>query len=101
MSSNSNTSIAKKARTKAEADFATWLMMAKEGKVIIRRRLKRRFVIGFFRKLPARLVGLEEMRVVASLVALKASHNDLGSRCSAVIVTAASQRRSADAPNRS
>ena len=31
MSSRSNTSIAKKARTKAEADFATWLMMAKLG----------------------------------------------------------------------
>ena len=31
MSSNSNASIAKKARTKAEADFATWLMMAKLG----------------------------------------------------------------------
>ena len=31
MSSNSNTSIAKKARTKAEADFATWLMIAKLG----------------------------------------------------------------------
>jgi len=31
MSSSSNTSIAKKARTKAEADFATWLMMAKLG----------------------------------------------------------------------
>src|SRR5215213_476047 len=31
MSSNSNTSIAKKAHTKAEADFATWLMMAKLG----------------------------------------------------------------------
>ena len=31
MASNSNTSIAKKARTKAEADFATWLMMAKLG----------------------------------------------------------------------
>ncbi|SHM49809.1 hypothetical protein [Bradyrhizobium lablabi] len=31
MTSNSNTSIAKKARTKAEADFATWLMMAKLG----------------------------------------------------------------------
>ena len=31
MSSNSNTSIAKKARTKAEVDFATWLMMAKLG----------------------------------------------------------------------
>ena len=31
MSSNSNTSIAKKACTKAEADFATWLMMAKLG----------------------------------------------------------------------
>src|SRR6516225_6582543 len=31
MSPNSNTSIAKKARTKAEADFATWLMMAKLG----------------------------------------------------------------------
>ena len=31
MSSSPNTSIAKKARTKAEADFATWLMMAKLG----------------------------------------------------------------------
>src|SRR5712672_2926689 len=31
MSSSSNTSIAKKAHTKAEADFATWLMMAKLG----------------------------------------------------------------------
>jgi hypothetical protein len=31
MSSSSNTSIAKKARKKAEADFATWLMMAKLG----------------------------------------------------------------------
>lgn len=31
MSSSSNTSIAKKARTKAAADFATWLMMAKLG----------------------------------------------------------------------
>src|SRR4029453_714206 len=31
MSPSSNTSIAKKARTKAEADFATWLMMAKLG----------------------------------------------------------------------
>jgi hypothetical protein len=31
MSSSSNTSIAKRARTKAEADFATWLMMAKLG----------------------------------------------------------------------
>jgi hypothetical protein len=31
MSSSSNTKIAKKARTKAEADFATWLMMAKLG----------------------------------------------------------------------
>ena len=31
MSSNSNTGIAKKARTKAEADFATWLMIAKLG----------------------------------------------------------------------
>ena len=31
MSSSSNTRIAKKARTKAEADFATWLMMAKLG----------------------------------------------------------------------
>jgi hypothetical protein len=27
MASSSNTSIAKKARTKAEADFATWLKM--------------------------------------------------------------------------
>jgi hypothetical protein len=31
MSSSSNTTIAKRARTKAEADFATWLMMAKLG----------------------------------------------------------------------
>src|SRR6201985_1123224 len=31
MCSSTNTSIAKKARTKAEADFATWLMMAKLG----------------------------------------------------------------------
>jgi len=31
MSSSSSASIAKKARTKAEADFATWLMMAKLG----------------------------------------------------------------------
>ncbi|MCK1380521.1 hypothetical protein IVB33_25515 [Bradyrhizobium sp. 24] len=31
MSSSSNAGIAKKARTKAEADFATWLMMAKLG----------------------------------------------------------------------
>jgi hypothetical protein len=29
MASSSNTNIAKKARTKAEADFPTWLMMAK------------------------------------------------------------------------
>ena len=31
MSSSSNTNNAKKAHTKAEADFATWLMMAKLG----------------------------------------------------------------------
>ena len=31
MSSSSNTSIAKKAHIKAEADFVTWLMMAKLG----------------------------------------------------------------------
>src|SRR5258705_13682976 len=31
MDSNSSTSIAKKARSKAETDFATWLMMAKLG----------------------------------------------------------------------
>src|ERR1700726_3934915 len=31
MSSSANTSIARKARTKAEADFATWLLMAKVG----------------------------------------------------------------------
>lgn len=31
MSPSSNAGIAKKARTKAEADFATWLMMAKLG----------------------------------------------------------------------
>ena len=31
MSTSSNTRIAKKARTRAEADFATWLMMAKLG----------------------------------------------------------------------
>src|SRR5437016_9226035 len=31
MASNSSTRIAKKARSKAETDFATWLMMAKLG----------------------------------------------------------------------
>src|SRR5713226_4510066 len=31
MASNSSTSIAKKARSKAETDFTTWLMMAKLG----------------------------------------------------------------------
>src|SRR5215813_7703500 len=31
MSASSNARIARKARTKAEADFATWLMMAKLG----------------------------------------------------------------------
>src|ERR1700693_6481257 len=31
MASSSSTSIAKKARSKAEGDFATWLMMAKLG----------------------------------------------------------------------
>src|ERR1700688_1435970 len=31
MASSSSTSIAKKARSKAESDFATWLMMAKLG----------------------------------------------------------------------
>ena len=31
MASNSSTSIARKARSKAETDFATWLMMAKLG----------------------------------------------------------------------
>lgn len=31
MASNSSTSIAKKARSKAQTDFATWLMMAKLG----------------------------------------------------------------------
>jgi hypothetical protein len=31
MASSSSTSIAKEARSKAEADFATWLMMAKLG----------------------------------------------------------------------
>ena len=31
MASSSSTSIAKKARSRAEADFATWLMMAKLG----------------------------------------------------------------------
>ena len=31
MSPSSNTTIAKKARTKAETDFATWLMLAKLG----------------------------------------------------------------------
>jgi len=32
MASRSSTSIAKKARSKAEVDFATWLMMAKLGR---------------------------------------------------------------------
>ncbi len=31
MASKSSTSIARRARTRAEADFATWLMMAKLG----------------------------------------------------------------------
>jgi hypothetical protein len=35
MASRSSTSIAKKARSKAEADFATWLMMAKLGSFVI------------------------------------------------------------------
>ena len=43
MSSNSNTSIAKKARTKAEADFATWLMMAKLGGLMTLRQTHRAF----------------------------------------------------------
>jgi transposase len=30
-----------------------------EGKVVIRRQLKRRYVLGFFEKLQARLVGIE------------------------------------------
>ena len=39
-----------------------------EGKVIIRRQLKRRYVLAFFEKLPPCLVGIG-LRHVASLVA--------------------------------
>ena len=40
-----------------------------EGKVIIRRQLKRRYVLAFFQKLPLCLVGIEGLRLIASLVA--------------------------------
>ena len=40
-----------------------------EGKVLIRRQLKRRFVLAFFEKLPPCLVGYRGLRHVASLVA--------------------------------
>ena len=40
-----------------------------QGKVIIRRQLKRRHVLAFFRKLPPCLVGMEALCFIASLVA--------------------------------
>ena len=40
-----------------------------EGNVIFRRQLKRRYVLTFFQKLPPCLVGIEALRLVASLVA--------------------------------
>ena len=40
-----------------------------EGNVILRRQLKRRYVLAFFQKLPPCLVGIRGLRFVASLVA--------------------------------
>ena len=40
-----------------------------EGKVLIRRQLKRRYLLTFFDKLPPCLVGIEACAYVASLVA--------------------------------
>jgi transposase len=39
------------------------------GLVVIRRQLKRRYVLKFFEKLPPCLVGIEGLRLFASLVA--------------------------------
>jgi hypothetical protein len=40
-----------------------------EGNVVIRRQLKRRYVLAFFRKLPPCVVGLEALRVIELLAA--------------------------------
>jgi transposase len=39
------------------------------GQVVIRRQLKRRYVLAFFQKLPACLVGIEACGLIAPLVA--------------------------------
>jgi transposase len=39
------------------------------GQVVIRRRLKRRYVLSFFEKLPPYLVGIEGLRVIPSALA--------------------------------
>ena len=39
------------------------------GQVVIRRQLKRRYVLAFFQKVPPSLVGIESLRFVAPLVA--------------------------------
>jgi transposase len=40
-----------------------------EGNVTLRRRVKRRYVLAFFQKLPPCLVGIEALRLIASPVA--------------------------------
>jgi transposase len=40
-----------------------------EGHVLMRRQLKRRYVLAFFEKLPSCLVGIEACATIASLVA--------------------------------
>ena len=40
-----------------------------EGKVVIRRQLKRRYVLAYFQKLPPCLIGIEALRLIAPLVA--------------------------------
>ena len=40
-----------------------------EGKVVIRRQLKRRYVLAYFQKLPPCLIGIEAFRLIAPLVA--------------------------------
>jgi len=40
-----------------------------DGDVVLRRQLKRRYVLSFFQKLPPCLIGIEDLCVVALLVA--------------------------------
>ena len=48
------------------------------GQVVVRRQLKRRYVLAFFEKLPACLIGLE---ACASSLIGRASSRRLGTRC--------------------